>query len=93
MVAFYRRNGIEYAKTDGNSVRKDGKVQKINQKYIGRVIDKDNYIFYTREKGLFTYDPVTGETGIADDSYNTNLERDNRKKEQLLLDFEDAYFV
>ena len=93
MVAFYKRNGIEYAKTDGNSVRIDGKVQKINQKYIGRVIDRDNYVFYNRERGLFTYDPDTGEIGIAADSYNTNLERDKRKKEQLLLDFGDAYFV
>ena len=73
MISYFTRNGIEYAKTDGKSVRVGSRVTKENQQYIGRVIDKENHVFCNRERGMFTYDPVTGEYGIADDHYDSSL--------------------
>jgi len=93
MISYFTRNGIEYAKTDGKSVRIGSRVTKENQQYIGRVIDKENHVFCNRERGMFTYDPVTGEYGIADDHYDSSLKQDKRKKEKLLLDFGDVYFL
>lgn len=93
MLSYFRKNGIEYAKTQGKSVRVNGKVKKQNQKHIGRVIDKEHHVFYSRDKGVFTYDENTDTYGKADDSYSSVLKTDKRRREKLLLDFGDIYFL
>ena len=93
MLSYFKKNDILYAKTMGKSVRDGGSVRKENQKHIGRVIDKENNVFYSRERGIFTYDPLTGEYGKADESYSSELKTDRRRKEKCLLDFGDAFFL
>ena len=93
MLSYFRKNDILYAKTMGKSVRDGGTVRKENQKHIGRVIDKENNVFYSRERGIFTYDPLTDEYGKADESYSSELKTDRRKKEKYLLDFGDVFFL
>ena len=93
MLSYFKKNDILYAKTMGKSVRNGSAVQKVGQKHIGRVIDKENNVFYSRERGIFTYDPITNTYGEADESYISELKTDRRKKEKLLLDFGDVYFL
>ncbi|MBR2760883.1 MAG: transposase [Solobacterium sp.] len=93
MLSYFRKNDILYAKTMGKSVRDGSTVRKKDQKHIGRVIDKENNVFYSRERGIFTYDPITDEYGKADEIYSTELKKDRRRKEKLLVDFGDAFFL
>ena len=51
-------NGKEYG-TVTTSVRKGKSVSKGEQIYLGRVVDKENGIFKSRERGLFKYDITT----------------------------------
>ena len=46
MLSYFSKNGILYAKTMGKSVRVGRKVVKEGQVHIGRVIDKENNVFY-----------------------------------------------
>ena len=56
---FYKsgNDGCEYGIWPGTSVRKDGKVIKVGQIYLGRVIDKEENIFFSKEQGYFRFDP------------------------------------
>lgn len=93
MLSYFYKNGILYAKDPGKSVRRGKSVVKINQKHIGRVIDKENNVFYSRQRGIFTYDPITDSYGKADEKYSSELKTDKRKREKMLLDFGDVYFL
>lgn len=95
---YQERDGILYAKEAGKSIRKGKKVIKENAFYLGRVIDKENNVFYNKERGVFTYNPITKSFNTADSYYLNILDDDKRKrktpvKEKLILDFGDAYFV
>lgn len=93
MLSYFTKNGIEYAKTQGRSYRVGKQVKKEGQHHIGRVIDKENNVFFSRGRGIFTYDPETGTYGKADEKYSSELKQDRRKKQNLLLDFGDVYFL
>ena len=67
------KSGQLYAKVPGHSVRRDGKIIKTGVLYLGRVIDKEHNVFYSRERGIFTYDPETGSFGKADETYVSDL--------------------
>ena len=87
------KNGIPYAKVPGKSVRKNGKISKEGVIYLGRVIDEEHHVFYSRARGIYTYDPETGIFGTASETYVSELKADGRKKPKVYLDFGDAYFV
>ncbi len=86
-------SGHLYAKVPGKSVREKGTVHKKDVIYLGRVIDKEHNVFFSRERGLYTFDPDTGIYGPADETYVSMPTRDKRKKVKLILDFGDAFFV
>ena len=92
-LSYQKINGTLYAKIPGKSVRKNGKVVKQGAKHLGKVIDKENNVFYNKKQGMFTYDPETGEYGKADESYISDVRPDNRKRKQTILDYGDAYFI
>ena len=54
----YRRNasGTLVGTWPGKSVRVGSKISKPDQIYLGKVIDKEKNIFWTRERGYFTFD-------------------------------------
>jgi len=89
-IGYDKKNGIKYAKLC-SAERVDGKVVT-KQKSLGRVIDEKKNIFHNRERGYFTYDPDTDTYSEVDSSAFTPIKRKNRK-EKLLLDFGDAWFV
>ena len=89
-IGYDKKNGIKYAKLC-SAERVDGKVVT-KQKSLGRVIDEKKNIFHNRERGYFSYDPDTDTYSEVDSSAFTPIKRKNRK-EKLLLDFGDAWFV
>ena len=45
----------QYAKIPGKSYRVDGKVLKQDVVYLGRVIDLDKGVFFSKERGVYRY--------------------------------------
>lgn len=68
---------------------------KISKTYtcLGRVLDKERRIFRNRERGVFTYDPETGEYGKPEEEYVPEETPRKNRAEQLILDFGDAFFL
>ena len=92
-LSYQTINGTLYAKIPGKSVRKNGKIVKQGATHLGKVIDKENNVFFNKERGMFTYYPETGEFGEADESYVSDVQPDKRKRQRTILDYGDAYFV
>lgn len=92
-LSYQKKGNYIYAKVPGESYRENGHVKKRDAVYLGRVVDKENNVFFNRERGVFTYDVVTGAYGEADPSFQGGLKDDRRKKASLILDFGDSYFV
>lgn len=95
-IAYDIKNGVEYAKL----VKSTRHGQKVSKEYknLGRVMDKENNIFKSRELGIYQYD-------IANDYYDKNPnwsgstspveypERKPDRREHLILDFGDTYLI
>ena len=93
-ISYYNSRGQRYAKVPASSYREGGKVKKRDDGiYLGRVIDEDKNVFFSSERGIFTYDPLTGVFDQADESYSSDLSDDQRKRSRICLDFGDSFFV
>ena len=77
-LSYQKKGNYTYAKDPGESYRENGRVKKRNAVYLGRVIDMDNNVFYNKERGVFTYDILTGTFGEADPAYQGSLKNDRR---------------
>ena len=89
-IVYQMINGIEYARL-ATSIRVGEKVDS-KAKTLGRVLDKEKGIFRSKERGVFTYNHVTGEYGIPPASFSDKTLRKDHK-EKLILDFGDAFFL
>ena len=94
----YRRNasGTLVATWPGKSVRVGGKISKPDQIYLGKVIDKAKNIFWTRERGYFTFDPSTQTFGepLKEDIPTPEFKADLRTKQNpVIVDFGDSFFL
>ena len=89
-LAYDLKNGVKYAKWT-KSVRVGGKVRHeyVN---IGLVLDERRGIFRNRQRGVFTFDPKTGEYGPAPADF-VPPPAGRRGPERLILDFGDAYVL
>ena len=93
-INYYFSRGIEYGKIPATSYREGGKVRKKNDGiYLGKVIDKATGTFFNDEHGFFTYDPATGIYGPADERLTSDRIKDQRRRERILLDFGDSFFL
>ena len=84
-----KSNGEEYASLA--ETYRNGK--QVRQQYIcnlGRVVDKANGIYKSRERGLFRY---TLEEGFKDLPAPYIPAKDILESEQLILDFGDSFFL
>lgn len=79
-LSIEHKGNYQYAKIPGKSIRIDGKVRKTGVVYLGRVIDLDKGMFCNKERGVYTYDVVTGKYGAADPKYLGGLAKDRRIK-------------
>ena len=88
-------DGNEYA-TAVRSVREGSRVTKEDRVYLGRVVDKERGIYRSRARGLFTYDPATGEFGRApDDAEAIQPRRRNARpgRPRLSYSFGDVFLL
>ena len=81
----------------GTSFRSDGKnPRKKGRIYLGKVIDRDKGIFWTRERGYYTFNPTDQSFGdvTPEDVPSAFVEPDKRKRgAPIIVDFGDAYFL
>jgi len=83
-IRYEQKNGVDYASVY-KAKRIDGK--KANEvEYLGRVVDKENGVFVSRERGVFAF---SLEHGYADPP----TEILPPEKERLILDFGDAFLL
>lgn len=91
MYIFYDKSG-RYASAGVSS--RDGAETSVDVTYLGRVLDKDQGIYKSRERGIFTFDPDTGEFGSVPEDYIPPASTDRRKKQKhVSVDFGDAFFM
>ena len=90
-IGYDVKGGARYAKIC-KSERIDGKV-KTTQVSLGRVIDEKAGIYRSRERGVFTYDLVTGAFGTPPPSTVIPATKRKNARGKLILDFGDAFFV
>lgn len=89
-IVYQVTNGIEYARI-ATSTRVGDKVVS-QAKTLGRVLDKEKGIYRSKQRGIFTYNHTTGEYGLPPASFtDKSLRKDH--KENLILDFGDAFFL
>jgi hypothetical protein len=87
-IHYSTRNNIDYAyiytprKSNGKKVN--------DPEYLGRVIDKENGVFRSRKRGLFTFNLENGYGTMATENYVYAIP-DTTKEEKLILDFGDAF--
>ena len=94
----YRRNasGTLVGTWPGKSVRVGGKISKPNQVYLGKVIDKEKNIFWTRERGYYTFDPSTQAFGdpAKEDIPGPDFKADLKTRQNpVIVDFGDSFFL
>ena len=92
-INYDQKGNYEYA-TASSSKRNGKSVGKDQQIYLGRVIDKERRIFKSKERGMFIFDPESVSFTPASEDVTATLPKaeDNRRREQLILDFGNAFF-
>ena len=92
-INYDQKGNYEYA-TASSSKRNGKSVGKDQQIYLGRVIDKERHIFKSKDRGMFVFDPESiSFTPVSEDVMPTLPKaEDKRRREQLILDFGNAFF-
>lgn len=90
-INYNKKGNYEYA-TACHSSRNGDKVSKDDQIYLGRVIDKKKGIYKSKDRGVFIFNPDTKEFLPAPEDISPKL-IDKRRKENLILDFGNSYFL
>ena len=92
MYIFYSGDDDSYASAGVS--KRDGANTSVDTIYLGRVLDKDAGIYKSRERGVFTFDPTTGEFGLPPEDYVPPNTVDRRKRRRgVSVDFGDAFFM
>lgn len=96
-ICYYYNQCNEFvAKWPGVSINTPNGVRKKGAFYLGKVIDKDHNIFWTRKKGYYEFDPVSQQCKEANLQYipNGSIQIDNRRhRPPVVVDFGDTYFL
>ena len=87
-ITYDIKKGIEYAKLCVST--RDGKNILKKTTNLGRVLDKEQGIYRSRERGVFTYDLSTNTYGKAPAEF---VPPKTNRKELMILDFGDAFFL
>ena len=81
-------NGVEYASVF--TPRRDNGKKVNDPEYLGRVIDRENGIYRSRKRGLFSYSLKDGYGELPADAI-AGENQSAPKEEKLILDFGDAH--
>lgn len=92
MYIFYTGPNDRYASAGVS--KRNGSETSVDTIYLGRVIDKEAGIYKSRERGVFTFDPVTGQFDTVAEDYIPPETLDHRvKHKRISVDFGDAFFM
>ena len=96
-ITFYKNKaGTVVANWPGKSVMTDKGPRKEGQRYLGKVINRDKLIFWTRSDGYYTFNPAdqTIQTIAPENLPTSSYEPDgSRRKPPIVVDFGDSYFL
>ena len=96
-ITFYtNKAGTVVANWPGKSVMTDKGPRKEGQRYLGKVINRDKLIFWTRNDGYYIFNPAdqTIQTIAPEDLPASSYEPDgSRRKPPIVVDFGDSYFL
>ena len=89
------RDGSEIGRWCGKSIWDNGTVRKEGQIYLGKVIDKERLIFFTREKGFYIFDPATRDCrGLTAEDMPISPPLDKRERPpNPIVTFGGSYFL
>ena len=74
-ISYSYSNGVLYGFWTGKSVRTSAGPRKEGQFRIGRVVDKENLIFFNNEYGFFKFEPETqARLELAENELPENLD-------------------
>jgi hypothetical protein len=93
MYIVYRStsDGTRYASAAVS--KRNGSRTSVSYTYLGRVLDEKAGIYQSEERGIFTFDPKSGEFGRADPSFVPPERRRRLRAEGIMADFGDAWLV
>jgi hypothetical protein len=90
-----KNNGAIYAAIV-ESTRNDAKVSQKRIANLGRVVDQEQGIFKSRERGLFRYTVQGGFSNVEASDYSipcSDVSASKQTNERLILDFGDSYIL
>ena len=74
--------------------KRSGSDTSVDAIYLGRVLDREAGIYKSRERGIFSFNPETGEFGSVPADFVPPETVDRRKKHRKVsVDFGDAFFM
>lgn len=92
----YNASGTLVGVWPGKSVSTDNGPRKEGQQYLGKVINKELRIFWTREEGYYQFNPEDLSHTAVDERNipSSDVEQDgSRKNGVVFVDFGDSYFL
>lgn len=89
---------IVYSGQDGQYAsaavsKRDGQKTSMAYTYLGRVLDKEAGIYQSRDRGVFTFDPSTGEYGSVPDGFVFPKGHQPNSRSHVSMDFGDTWFL
>lgn len=94
MYIIYSGSNKQYASVARSS--RNGKSTHIDYNYLGSVIDREKGIYYSEERGYFTYDLKTNQYGELPADYTvqrSELPASTKKRLHYSVDFGDAFLM
>ena len=91
MYIIYSGNAEQYASAAVS--KRNGSETSIEYLYLGRVLDREKGIYKSKDRGVFSFDPGTGEFGAVPEDYIPPASTDARKRNHVSVDFGDAFFM
>ena len=91
MYIIYSGNAEQYASAAVS--KRNGSETSIEYLYLGRVLDREKGIYKSKDRGVFSFDPGTGEFGSVPEDYVPPVNTDARKRNHVSVDFGDAFFM
>ena len=91
MYIIYSGNAEQYASAAVS--KRNGSETSIEYIYLGRVLDRDKGIYRSKDRGVFQFNPDTGEFGTVPEDYVPPVHADARKRNHVSVDFGDTFFM
>lgn len=90
MYIIYSGSFGQYASAAVSS--RNGTKTSISYTYLGKVLDKEKGIYQNKARGIFAFDPQTGQYSKVEESFVPPDMPDKRKRKRISVDFGDAFF-